>query len=69
MSSVDFTADGKRLVSADLAGTAIIWDVSDLKSIAELKRLKGHQDGIFSAVFDRAGVRVATASYDGSVKL
>ena len=38
--------------------------MSDLTSISELKRLKGHTDQIYSAVFDRDGVRVATASYD-----
>lgn len=69
VSSVDFSSDGKRLVSADFDGTAIIWDVSDLATIFELKRLKGHQDKILSVVFDRDGLRVATASYDQSVKL
>lgn len=67
--SVDFSSDGKRLLSADLAGTVIVWDVSDLTSISELKRLEGHTDLICNAVFDRDGVRVATASYDQSVKL
>lgn len=67
--SVDFSADGKRLLSADADGTAIIWDVSDLATIFELKRLQGHKDKILSAVFDRDGLRVATASYDQSVKL
>lgn len=67
--SVDFSADGKRLLSADADGIAIIWDVSDLATIFELKRLQGHQDKILSAVFDRDGLRVATASYDQSVKL
>lgn len=67
--SVDFSADGKRLVSADADGIAIIWDVSDLATIIELKRLQGHQGQIHSAIFDRDGLRVATASDDHSVKL
>ncbi len=69
VTTVDFSDDGKRFVSADAAGTAIIWDVSDLANIFELKRLKGHQNQIFSAVFDPEGLRVATASLDKTVKL
>lgn len=67
--AVDFSSDGERLISADAAGTAVIWDVSDLGDIGEMARLKGHENTIFSAVFAPDGMRAATASYDGSAKI
>lgn len=67
--SVDFSADGKRLVSADADGIAIIWDVSDLATIFELRRLQGHRRQDPQRRLDRDGLRVATASDDQSVKL
>jgi len=62
--SAAFAPDGQRLVTADQAGMAIVWDVADGKIIS---RLQGHTAAIYAVAFAPDGHGIATASGDGRV--
>ncbi len=66
ISSVDFSPDGSRVVTASHDRTARIWDV---RTQRELAVLRGHQGILWSARFSPDGKQVATASQDGQVRL
>jgi eukaryotic-like serine/threonine-protein kinase len=68
VSSVAFSADGKRLASAGGFGdqTVKVWDItSGLEAIT----LKGHTSDVTSVAFSSDGKRLASASDDQTVKL
>jgi WD40 repeat protein len=74
--AVTFSPDGKTLASvsgrwgdgnrAPGPGEIKLWDVASQKEIAHLT---GHKDRIFSVAFSPDGQTLATASWDGAVKL
>ncbi|HEV8062849.1 MAG TPA: protein kinase [Gemmataceae bacterium] len=76
VTSVAFSPDGASLVSASYDNTVKLWDVS---SGRELRTLKGHSSRasgvgytfspVFSVAFSPDGIRVASASWDSTVKL
>ena len=64
--AVAFSPDGKRLATASLDGTAIIWDAATGN---ELLTLTGHAGEVFSVAFSPDGKRVATGSNDRTAKV
>ena len=63
--SVEFSPDGKRIVSGGFDGMARVWDVRTGKEIAQI-RAGGTQ---IYATFSPDGLRVATGSDDGTAKV
>ena len=66
LQSVNYSPDGKLLVTASLDKTAKIWDASTGKN---LLTVTGHNDGVRGAAFSPDGTRIATASDDKTVKM
>jgi WD40 repeat protein len=63
---VNFSPDGRRLISSSDDKTARIWDVV---SGRELMVLRGHQDAIWSVSFSPDGKRILTGSDDRTARL
>jgi WD40 repeat protein len=66
VSTVAFSRDGKRVVTASGDNTARLWDAESGKEIAVLK---GHTSLLWSAAFSPDGKRVVTASDDATARL
>ncbi|MFN0060386.1 MAG: WD40 repeat domain-containing serine/threonine protein kinase [Planctomycetota bacterium] len=66
VSSLDFDAAGRRLLSASEDGTVRVWDVERGEEIA---RLVGHDVGVLCAKFNPSGDRIATAGRDKTVRI
>ena len=66
LNSLEFSPDGKRLVTCSLAETVKLWDVETGKEIADLK---GHTDMLKSAIFSPNGKMIASAGNDSTIKL
>jgi hypothetical protein len=64
--SVDFSSDGKEVVTGSFDKTARIWDVS---SGNELFRFEGHSAEVMSAAFSADDHFVLTGSNDGTSKV
>jgi WD40 repeat protein len=62
----EFSADGKRVLTACGDHIARIWD---LRTKREVQRFRGHQHQVAMAVYSPDGQRVATTSYDGTARL
>ena len=65
-SSIEFSRDGSRIVTAGSDRTAQTWDAG---SGGNLRTLKGHEGFLTSASFSPDGSRVVTASTDGTARL
>jgi WD40 repeat protein/serine/threonine protein kinase len=61
--SVEFSSDGKQLVSASYDYSARIWNVADGRQV---KKLSGHTYWVWDATFSKDGKSIATASGDGT---
>src|SRR5215813_9734976 len=66
LSSVAFSPDGSRIVTASKDKTARIWDAASAKEIAVLR---GHDNRVWSAAFSSDGSRIVTASYDKTARI
>ncbi|MBA4064225.1 MAG: hypothetical protein C0501_11020 [Isosphaera sp.] len=64
--SVVWSADGGRLLTASMDGTARVWDPTTGK---ELLAFRGHVRRLRSAAFGPDGSRVVTASEDGTARV
>ena len=65
LSSVAFSPDGQKLVTASRDSTAIIWDLQG----NQIAVLPGHQDGLSSVAFSPDGQKLVTASGDGTARI
>jgi WD40 repeat protein/serine/threonine protein kinase len=63
---VDFSPDGRILLTASEDGTVKLWSVGDWKL---LKTLRGHQAGVLHAVFSHDGRRVLSSSRDKTARI
>jgi len=63
---VDFSTDGRRIVTGGSDRTVRVWDV---ESGVELLCLRGHEDLVTSTAFSRDGRRIVTASFDRTVRV
>ena len=66
VTSAQFSADGKTVLTASHDNTARLWDVASGK---ELRALRGHEDQVTSAQFSPDGKTVLTTSYDETARL
>ena len=64
--SVNFSSDGRQVVTGSFDHTARIWDTS---SGHETFRFEGHSAEVESATFSSDGQFVLTCSNDGTAKL
>ena len=76
VTSVAFSPDSKTLVSASLDGTVKFWDVKfrdtqaqEGLTVREAQTFDGHSTAVNSMAFSRDGKILASASFDGTVKL
>jgi len=63
---VEFSKDGKHMVTSSVDKTAIVWDAGDGGIIS---KLIGHSDYLILSRFSPDGERIATASADGTAKI
>jgi WD40 repeat protein len=64
--SVDFSPDGRRIVSSGRDRTLRLWETATGR---ELSRLEGHTDYVHKAMFLSDGRRVLSASGDTTIRL
>jgi len=64
--AIDFSPDGKRLVSGSFDSTVRIWDIESGK---EIRQLVGHTGQLSSVMFSPDGKRVITGADDGTVRI
>ncbi|KAH8826442.1 WD40-repeat-containing domain protein [Flagelloscypha sp. PMI_526] len=64
--SVDFSPDGKLVVSSSDDTTIRIWDSESGK---EVQQLKGHTDFVRSAAFSPNGMRIISGSLDKTIRI
>ncbi|HEU0035984.1 MAG TPA: protein kinase [Kofleriaceae bacterium] len=63
--TVEWTHDGRRLLSASDDGTARVWTIADGTSVV----LRGHDDDVYRARFSDDERQVVTSSLDGSIRV
>jgi WD40 repeat protein len=61
VTGVAFSPDGKRFVTADVGGRAVLWDTPTSTKFGELR---GHAGPIWSVAFSHDGTRIVTAGSD-----
>jgi WD40 repeat protein/tRNA A-37 threonylcarbamoyl transferase component Bud32 len=66
LGQVDFSADGKRLLTTGDDTTARMWETATGKL---LQVFRGHADTVAHAISDREGKMVITASVDGTARV
>ncbi|MFP5274501.1 nSTAND1 domain-containing NTPase, partial [Coleofasciculus sp.] len=65
VTSVNFSPDGQRIVTASDDKTARVWDIQG----NQITQLKGHQSTVYSANFSPDGQRIVTASRDTTARV
>jgi WD40 repeat protein/uncharacterized caspase-like protein len=64
--SLAFSADGSRIVTGSMDGTARLWDTADGR---EIHRFEGHTSTVLCVAFSGDGRRVLTGSLDKTARL
>jgi WD40 repeat protein len=64
--SVNFSLDGRLLLSGAADNSIMLWDAETLESV---KRLSGHESGVTSAIFSADSSAILSASLDRSLIL
>jgi WD40 repeat protein len=68
--SVNFSPNGKFLLSSSSGGEIVIWDLaSDFPIPQKVKEIKAHQENVLSATFSPDGRFILTSSADSTAKL
>jgi RNA polymerase sigma factor (sigma-70 family) len=67
--SVAFFHDGHRFTTSSRDATARIWDIDALGNVAEKYSLRGHRAGVEMVAISPDDKEVATASWDGAIKI
>lgn len=65
VNGVDFSPDATRLVVASQNWTASVWDIATCKQVQTLR----HTSQVIAAKYSHQGDRIATATYNGSVRV
>ena len=60
-----WSRDGRQLAVVGNSLEVEVWDVES----RQLRRFSGHRDSLFEVMFDPAGERLATSSFDGTTRL
>jgi WD40 repeat protein len=63
---VDFSRDGKWLVSGDAGGTIRVWNAA---TGALAHKLTGHRNGVRALAFSPDGAKLASGGWDGTLRL
>lgn len=66
VTDVDFNADGSRLATASLDGSAKVWDVTAQRAVLTLS---GHSNGVTAVAFYPSGERIISAGLDGTARI
>jgi WD40 repeat protein len=66
VTALQFTPDGRQLLSASMDHTARVWD---LKTGVALRTLNAHADAVTALAISRDGSVISTGSVDGSIAL
>ena len=66
MTSVDYSPDGKRIITASGDRAAKVWDA---QNGTELFTLQAHKGGVHSASYSPDGQRIMTTGSDGVVQI
>ena len=64
VTSVRFSPDGKKIITASRDGTLQLWDIQG----RELVTFPGHQGAVYGVSFSPDGKHLASASQDGTIK-
>ncbi len=69
VTNLNFSPDGKMLVSASYDDTLKIWKINQKNDKIELvKTVKAHEDGVAGAIFIQDGQEIASVGGDGNLK-
>jgi WD40 repeat protein len=66
VSHVEFSADGRFVLTASDDGTARVWDAANGEQV---DAVRAHAGRLNDAAFSPDGMRVVTASFDGTARI
>ncbi len=66
LESVEFSPDGKYIVTSSMDSIVSIWDSNTGE---EIDYLRGHSDYVLSAVYSPNGKYIASSSWDGTIRI
>jgi len=66
LSSVEFSADGQRIVSASASGVIQVWDARTMRVVSPIV---AHRGAAYGAVFALDGHRLITGGEDGVARV